>query len=619
MLKESGETDNSKAVRKTALRRDQRSAVVYAASIQSCDVKHCKLEDMILEPVSEVEEEEFEAEFCSHSDVLDPEIGNLNMESSDVDVRQFAREPPRSPECNNNNAPSADYQNPRIGSDANLNVLGYRMKSEHLVTVEKSNSIRFDEFSNEAISFSSPASIDVIIGNRSSKLLTTNGNKIMGDTFLFDMNNLRNSLPKLIITTPQKLHDEMSGAFQSYAEREFDEVWNAKICAGADALEDADNGDPENLLEASCCSIDSIATVSSIESGPRVFYDPQLHSLPNHFAVIPNSPRKRCSAATVSHFSQVNVTSPAKTSAIRVTTAQGRTFLTDSVSSLSVASGNKSDRKRIEKQAFLSKLSASGNKLLRTKRIKKLEELVKADEQELVVDSQTDDPERKSDERALGKAITKLMFPSPSKSTTGVNLGYQHTGHEAHSEALCSRISHLYGRSHGKRLCESPAPSLTDTQSTQRHKRTCCRSTTPQFGSVLTSVALGLRHLPIPLTPKHPPGKSRSAGASLLRDHRLEVASPRSSPSLPEMIAKSSPGSRAKCLTGTPLSTKCSGIPSSTKPSCDILSNEKFPICQRATPRRLAKNSSLTCAVVAYHRNSLTLIEGKTCFLYLFC
>jgi hypothetical protein len=99
----------------------------------------------------------------------------------------------------------------------------------------------------------------------------------------FDLANLRDSLPRLVITAPERLHDEVTGAFTLYSgiDTPRASLWSARLNFAASTMVAAQHSDDGESLDTSCCSIDSIVTASSIESGPRTFYDPALHR-PTH-------------------------------------------------------------------------------------------------------------------------------------------------------------------------------------------------------------------------------------------------------------------------------------------------------------------------------------------------
>lgn len=99
----------------------------------------------------------------------------------------------------------------------------------------------------------------------------------------FDLANLRDSLPRLVITAPERLHDEVTGAFTLYSgiDTPHASLWSARLNFATSTMVATQHSDDGESLDTSCCSIDSIVTASSIESGPRTFYDPALHR-PTH-------------------------------------------------------------------------------------------------------------------------------------------------------------------------------------------------------------------------------------------------------------------------------------------------------------------------------------------------
>ena len=84
----------------------------------------------------------------------------------------------------------------------------------------------------------------------------------------YDMNILQESLPKLTVTVPEILHNEINGAFSCYSKEDLVEC---SPCA--DARQHEGNLVSEIDCDASSCSIDSTMTISSIESLPKIFYD----------------------------------------------------------------------------------------------------------------------------------------------------------------------------------------------------------------------------------------------------------------------------------------------------------------------------------------------------------
>jgi hypothetical protein len=242
--------------------RQRERMVVYCRSDHQ-PTGQLRIEQVMVEAVDEAEEVEFEKDKMKffHEDLLDSLTDTVVLESK----------------MNGNVGSIVDFDT----SQKNDMVAAYSSISfTTVVHSDETASIKNAACANSAENIVSVPSG----GTVSDNVFATSD---VDNNASFNLTNLRRSLPRLVIKAPERLHDETSGAFRQYCSVDVSNasLWSARL-SSLTTVSRCKPDETEGLLDTSCCSVDSIVTNSSIESGPRTFFDPALHNPVHSSAVI---------------------------------------------------------------------------------------------------------------------------------------------------------------------------------------------------------------------------------------------------------------------------------------------------------------------------------------------
>lgn len=331
----------------------------------------------------------------------------------------------------------------------------------------------------------------------------------------YDMQNLRDSLPKLKVMTPANLHNEISGAFMSYSDMEASKsAWLVPCCD--DSLDSVGPATGESEHDTSFCSVDSTMTVSSVESLPKLFYDPDLHH--GHHLTAVSVPPLRRGLKSAAVDCDRNVAS--------------------SKASYSHDGPQLSESKTKSRSCFRN--STTGFNA--TSRLKTPDP-----NSSCATSFSTSSKSRfaRRPEPTLSKAMVKLVFPSPTKSSSSLLNGF------AVGSQRTDGFMELYSRTYGKRIRNlRTTPTVEDCVDS---KRRCQRSMTPQIGNVKLEChsepkdTLAVRdelsgRLGCPVSAIVP----RKHTSSVPRDHRLGISGP--TPLRSRISVRSSESASARCF-----------------------------------------------------------------------
>lgn len=259
----------------SSVMRARQRTVVFWPSYRNLGFEHLSVEQMTLESVDESEENEFERMrmkgcndfFTSNYSSSDFEANNNQLNIIDSHYESECQQV----HCTNQESDGvceypADVKSTCQFNDSNGNVI-VTQKS----TVSLSNT---NEVSGHACDISTTC-----LKSSASHFPTEENCDIESSQAAFDLANLQDSLPRLVVTAPERLHDEITGAFTLYSGVDTAQasLWSARLNFASAALATHQIPEDAESLDTSCCSLDSVVTASSVESGPRTFYDPSVH------------------------------------------------------------------------------------------------------------------------------------------------------------------------------------------------------------------------------------------------------------------------------------------------------------------------------------------------------
>ncbi len=239
--------------------RQRERMVVYCRSDHQSTAGQLRIEQVMVQAVDEAEKNAFEKDKMKYlnEELLDTLSDSVVLSSDNCAMK-----------CNmvNNVSSVVDFDT--------------TLKCDALTTysnISFESVVHADELAKfkNSVGADNSDKFDSSSGTISSYVLTAD----IDDNASFNLTNLHRSLPRLVIKAPERLHDETSGAFRQYCGVDVSHasLWSARLNS-LNTVSRCKPDETDNLLDTSCCSVDSIVTTSSIESGPRTFFDPALHN-----------------------------------------------------------------------------------------------------------------------------------------------------------------------------------------------------------------------------------------------------------------------------------------------------------------------------------------------------